>query len=158
MSSAIPKLCLTLLAAPSVEEKLLDVLSSVQPLIQLGQRNGAAEIALQNGSTALLEWARSDTAVQECPNNICLTSLSDSVTLVSSLGDLSPSNGSSSISPSSASQAENRRTPSWRERAVDGSAPASSRAATNPFIRSRFREGEWSCSSHQRRNARTPSP
>ena len=26
MSSAIPKLCLTLLAAPSVEEKLLDVL------------------------------------------------------------------------------------------------------------------------------------
>ncbi len=36
-------------------------------------------VYFQNGSTALLEWARSDTAVQECPNNICLTSLSDSV-------------------------------------------------------------------------------
>ncbi len=31
----------------------------------------------QNGSTAFLEWARTDTAVQECPNDICLTSLTD---------------------------------------------------------------------------------
>ena len=33
----------------------------------------------QNGSTAFLEWSRSDVAVQECPNDICLTSLTDPV-------------------------------------------------------------------------------
>lgn len=31
----------------------------------------------QNGSTAFLEWSRTDVAVQECPNDICLTSLTD---------------------------------------------------------------------------------
>jgi outer membrane exchange protein TraA len=34
-------------------------------------------IYYQNGSTAFLEWARADTAVQECPNDICLTPLTD---------------------------------------------------------------------------------
>lgn len=32
----------------------------------------------QNGSTAYLEWARTETAVPECPNNICTVSLTDS--------------------------------------------------------------------------------
>lgn len=35
------------------------------------------------------------------------------------------------ISPSAASQAANRRTPSWRLRAVEAAAPASSRAAVH---------------------------
>jgi hypothetical protein len=48
------------------------------------------------------------------------SSVSESVTFESSLGALRPSNGSSSISPSSASHAENRRIPSWRARAVAG--------------------------------------
>jgi hypothetical protein len=49
-------------------------------------------------------------------------SVSASVTLVSSLGGLTPSRGSVSNSPSSVSHAAKRLSASWRERAVDGSA------------------------------------
>ena len=76
------------------------------------------------------------------------SSVSDSVTLASSLGDLRPSKWSASISPSSSSHAEKRRTPSWRARAVAGSAPPSRRSATKPFTRSRSRAGVWPLSSH----------
>jgi two-component system cell cycle sensor histidine kinase PleC len=41
-------------AAGVTTEKLLDVLGSVQPLIQLGQRAGAAEVALSGGGSALV--------------------------------------------------------------------------------------------------------
>lgn len=37
-------------------------------------------IYYQNGSTAYLEWARTDTAVPECPNDICQIPLTDTTT------------------------------------------------------------------------------
>jgi hypothetical protein len=62
-----------------------------------------------------------------------------------------PTRSSRSISSSSASQAENRRTASCRERAVDGAAPASSSAATKAVTLPRRRSAQRAVSAHQRR-------
>jgi hypothetical protein len=55
---------------------------------------------------------------------------SGSTVFASSLGGASRISWSGPVSPSAASHAENRRTASWRERAVAASPPASSRSAT----------------------------
>lgn len=55
----------------------------------------------QNGSTAFLEWSRTDVAVQECPNDICLTSLTDPVMYQSNFKLLTAAELYSSISGAS---------------------------------------------------------
>ena len=77
--------------------------------------------------------------------------------LSSSFGGFMPASSSRSISPSSASHAENRRTPRWRDRAVAASAPPSSTAAVNFSTVARSNTGSIPAASHQRRNAATPA-
>ena len=54
------------------------------------------------------------------------------------------------ISPPAVSQAANRRTASWRMRAVPGEDPPSSRPAIQEFSAARL-IGRWSASAHQLR-------
>ena len=84
------------------------------------------------------------------------SSVSGSTTCSSSLGDFTPRNGSTGISPSSASQAANRRTASWRARAVAAAAPPSSRSAIQGFSAGARSAARASCSAHHARYCATP--
>ena len=79
--------------------------------------------------------------------------------LTSSFGGDMRASSSAGISPSSASHAENRRTASWRDRAVAASAPASSSDAIQVLTVDGVKSDTCAgFASHQDRNARAPSP